>query len=253
MSPREQIINQLMTVKYGSVNNFFSLTAKDPKGALLQAAKYFYDFAKKGYIRALDYDIMPRNKRKEVFYYPTAKGAKYVGRGDEYRYKEIRASSTIRHDSMKFDIALSLVRLYPDWIFSFEYEPVKAGFKPDIFVTAKKDGKTLYYWVEIERKPECYKEVSRKVAIFNKVKSKLPFGTKCLFVLCYLYHDSLLRPQEYGLSPEITKRIEVNNKQFNGFVKNAPKGDFLYLNFINFYRLNEAVWYGSGTPRKLIQ
>jgi hypothetical protein len=252
MTPRETIMSQLMTIHFGSINNFFSITAKDPKGSMLQTSIYFADYIKHGYIRALAYDFTPRNRRKEIFYTPTLKGAKFVGRESEYKYKEIRATSTVRHDSMKYDIALSLVRLYPDWNFEIEYEKEVAGKKCDIFITASQEDKKLYYWVEIERKTECYKVVKRKVDIFNKVKSKLPFGTKCLFVLSYLYHDPLLRPQEYKLNPIIENRIETNNKQFNRFVKSSPK-DFLYLNFINFYRLNEAVWFENGKPRKLIQ
>jgi len=252
MTPRENIIDQLMTVHYGSINNFFSITAKDPDGCMLQTSKYFNDFIKHAYIRPLAFDITPRNRRKEIFYAPTLKGAKYVGRESEYKYKEIRATSTARHDSMKYDIALSLVRLYPDWNFEFEYEKSFGGKKCDIFIKARKDDKTLYYWVEVERKTECYKEVKAKVNIFNKLKGKLPFGTKCLFVLSYLYHDPLLRPQEYNLNQIIKERIETNNKQFNRFVKSAPK-DFLFLNFINFYRLNESVFYENGNPRKLIQ
>ena len=252
MTPRDQILDQLMTVQYGSINNFFSITAKDPDGCLLQTTKYFKDFIKHGYIRQLAYDLKPYRRRKEIFYTPTLKGAKSIGREAEYKYKDIRASSTILHDSMKYDIALSLVRLYPDWNFQFEYEKEVGGKKCDILITAKKEDKTLYYWVEVERKTECYKEVKNKVDIFNKLKGKLPFGTKCLFVLSYLYHDPLLRPQEYHLNPIIENRIETNNKQFNRFIKSAPK-DFLFLNFINFYRLNEAVWFENGNPRKLIQ
>lgn len=252
MTPREQIMDWFMTIHYGSINNFFSITAKDPDGCLLQATKYFAAFIKHGYIRALAYDLKPYRRRKEIFYAPTLKGAKLVGRETEYKYKEIRASSTILHDSMKYDIALSLVRLYPDWNFEFEYEKSIGGKKCDIFISARKDLKLLCYWVEVERKTECYKEVKAKINIFNKLKGNLPFGTKCLFVLSYLYHDPLLRPQEYKLTPEIVHRIEVNNNQFNRFVKSAPK-DFLYLNFINFYRLNEAVFWENGNPRKLIQ
>jgi hypothetical protein len=254
MTPRETVMDQLMTIKYGSINNFFSITAKDPGGCMLQASKYFNDFIKHGYIRPLAFDITPRNRRKEIFYAPTLKGAKYVDRESEYKYKEIRATSTVRHDSMKYDIALSLVRLYPDWNFQFEYEKAFGGKKCDTFITARKEDITLYYWVEIERKTECYKGVKSKINLFNKAKPKLPFGTKCLFVLSYLYHDPLLRPQEYRLNPIIENRIETNNKQFNRFVKSVPKGDFLFLNFINFYRLNEAVWWGGGrNPRKILQ
>jgi hypothetical protein len=255
MTTREQLLYRIMQCP-GTINNHYSREAKTADGALLQPAKYFKSFEKQGLIRKAIYDFEPTNKRREITYFLTHKGAKAIGMDQEYKYKELRASSTVKHDSMVKDLALSFLYLYPEWEFEFEYEPTIHGHKPDMFVNMRREGGLHYkFWVEIERKKECYKGVMHKVAIFDKIKGKLPKNTKCLFALLTLYHDPLLRPREYDKDIAVKSRIEDNNKQFNRFVKSVKlSNDYLFLNFLNFYRLNEAVWYGnSGSPRKLIQ
>ena len=108
MTPREQVIDHLMTIKYGSINNFFSINARDPKGSMLQVSKYFNDFVKHGYIRPLAYDLTPRNRRKEIFHTPTLKGAKYVGREAEYKFKSLStlfsSAALSRFEKLKVNI-----------------------------------------------------------------------------------------------------------------------------------------------------
>jgi hypothetical protein len=249
MTPRETIIDQLMTIKFGNPNIFFSPTAKTIDGALLQSSKYFYEFLQKGYIHEIKSDLITNDRRKYVLYYPTYKGACFVGRQDEYKHKDHKASSIYKHDCMGYDIALRLILAYPDWKFTFEYNKEFDHRVFDVYITATKNDKTLYFILELERKVECYKEVNKKIEIFNKVKSKLPFGTKLIFTLSYLYHDPLLRPQEYGRNKETEENIRINNKQFERFIKNAPKG-YLYLNFVDFCLLK--FYDAGGTPRKLI-
>lgn len=242
----------------GTINNHYSREAKTVNGSYLQIQRYFKEFEKSGFIRKAVYDYEPTNKRREIIYFITHKGAKHIGMEDEYKYKEFRASINTKHDSMVADVALSFLHLYPEWEFEFEYEPTIQGFKPDMFVNMRREGGLhLKFWVEVERKKECYKGVMHKVAIFDKVKSsrkKLQdYDTKCLFVLCTSLVDPLMRPTEYeDIANKI--RIEDNNKQFNRFIKSAKLGsDYLFMNFLNFHRLNEAVWFGnSGSPRKLI-
>jgi len=255
MKKREQLLYRIMQVP-GTINNHYSREAKTVNGSLLQTSKYFKDFEKQGLIRKAVYDVEPSDKRREITYFITYKGARHIGMDDEYKYKEFRASINVKHDSMVKDIALSFLYLYPEWEFEFEYEPTIQGFKPDLFINMRREGGLHYkFWVEVERKKECYKGVMHKVAIFDKIKGKLPQNTKCLFVLCTIFHNSFLRPQEYTDSAA-KLRIEDNNKQFNRFVKSKLNisTDHLFLNFINYHRLNEAVWFDhKGQPRKLIQ
>jgi len=159
------------------------------------------------------------------------------------------------HDSMARDIGLSFSYLFPEWEIKFEYEPVIANHKPDLVVKMMRDGRVYKFWVEVERKKECYRDVMKKVAIFEKVKKSVKGMNKCLIVLCTTLYNPFLRPQEYGLNPVDKQRIEMNNAQFNRFVKSklSISNDYLFLNFINFHRLNESVWYQNGQPRKLIQ
>lgn len=254
MTTREQLLYRIMQVP-GTINNHYSREAKTVNGSYLQIQRYFKEFEAKGYIRKAVYDFEPSNKRREVTYFITHKGAKHIGMEDEYKFKDFKASINIKHDSMVSDIALSFLYSFPEWEFEFEYEPVIQGFKPDLFANMSREGGLHYkFWVEVERKQECYKGVMHKVAIFEKVKPRIPKNTKCLFVLCTTMHDPLLRPQEYDRDEATKSRIEYNNKQFNRFVKSVKLSkDYFCINFINHHRLNESVLYQDNQPRKLIQ
>lgn len=256
MTKREQLLYRIMQVP-GTINNHYSREAKTAKGCLLQPSKYFKSFEKQGLIRKAVYDLEPSNKRRDITYYITHKGAKLIGEESNYKFKDFKASIYIMHDSMVRDIALSFIYLYPNIDFKFEYEPIIKGRKPDLFITAKLENGSVYtFWVEVERKKECYRDVLKKAEIFNEVKNKLPNNTKCLFVLCSSEHNSFLRPQEYELDEKTKNSIVANNKQFNRIIKARFKlsNYFLFLNFIDFYRLNEPIWFtADGNSRQLIQ
>jgi len=255
MTIKEKILDQLMTIKFATINNFYSPDSNTYDGSLLQITNYFNEFNDAGYIRSIDYDLKPRNRRKEVFYYITPKGAEYIGRKDEYKFKEIKAASMIRHESMKVDFALSMVRFYPDWEFDFDYNKTIGVHKPDIWLKMRHREKgTLYtYWVEIERKKYMSRDVINKSKNFkSSIKGD---DVKCLFVMSSLFYDCLLRPQEYEANKA---SIEFINNQFKRMLKKGFRREldnrFLFMNFTNFYRLNEAVWFSpDNCPRKLIQ
>lgn len=252
MTKREQLLYRIMQVP-GTINNHYSREAKSTNGSLLQAGKYFRSFEKSGFIRKAVYDFEPSNKRREIIYFITHKGARHIGMDDEYKYKEFKASANTKHNSMVADVALSFLHLYPEWEFDFEFNSDFQGKRPDIFINMKREHFLYKFWVEVERKKECYKGVMSKVGSIGKLK--LPKNTKILFVLCTPFVDPFIRPTEYQDTAH-RLRIEDNNKQFNRFVKSKLNigSDYLFLNFINYHRLNEAVWFDhKGQPRKLIQ
>ena len=78
MNKREQLLYRIMQVP-GTINNHYSREAKTPGGALLQTSKYFKDFENRGLIRKTYYDLEPFNKRRDITYYITHKGAKLIG------------------------------------------------------------------------------------------------------------------------------------------------------------------------------
>jgi len=74
MTSSERILNQLLTVKYATINNFFSRTATSLKGSRLQANKTFRKLEEKGLIRPIPYNEFTRNPQQEQFNYLTPKG-----------------------------------------------------------------------------------------------------------------------------------------------------------------------------------
>jgi hypothetical protein len=66
---------------------------------------------------------------------PYQKGADYIGRSDEYKYKKyLRSPYNALHESMKFDVALSFLRLFPNKKFTFRYDSSFYGVRPDILI-----------------------------------------------------------------------------------------------------------------------
>src|ERR1700730_12669444 len=115
MTSRKLLLNNLLDIGgVATLNNFYSPQAKTFKGSLLYTRKLFKSYLEDGLIEKIEPIGKPANKAREVFYCLTKKGADYIGRSDEYRYKKYpRSPHNALHESMKFDIALSFLRLYP--------------------------------------------------------------------------------------------------------------------------------------------
>jgi len=89
MTTRKQLLNNLLDIGgVATLNNLYSPTAQSYKGSLLFTRKLFKDYLLEGLIEKIDPIGKPMNKSREVFYCLTKKGAKYIGRADEYKYKK---------------------------------------------------------------------------------------------------------------------------------------------------------------------
>ena len=83
----------------------------------------------KDLIEQIDPIGKPMNKSREVFYCLTKKGAKYIGRTDEYKYKKYQKSpNNVMHESMKFDVALSFLKIFQIINLRFAMIVVFTGF-----------------------------------------------------------------------------------------------------------------------------
>lgn len=79
MTSSERILNQLLTVKYATINNIFYRTAQSLKGSRLPAYKTFRKLLEKDLIRSIPYNEFTRNPQIERFYYLTPKGELEIG------------------------------------------------------------------------------------------------------------------------------------------------------------------------------
>lgn len=256
-------LNWMADVKKGSIKNFSYHSAKTEKGAIEEARKKMKRLEALGMIRPVEYYFKAKNPCCEVFYYPTKDGLRYIGREDEYKYIEMKSNNEIQHKSMEVDMAVSFVKHYTNYQpngfnagykVEIEYEPDIFGKKPDIFINLKDDTNHFKFWVEVEKKYDIDREVDDKVKIFNSLKPKLPKQTRLLIVLGGCNHAWIYpQAQQSNLI-----QVERLNRSFNNFIRKKIKNyppDVFFMNYLDYYRLNEAVWYqgGCATPRKLIQ
>ena len=166
---------------------------------------------------------------------------------------------------MKFDVALSFLRNFSDYEFSFDYQANLGGLKPDILVRAKhiNNSKEFTFLVEIERKKEMTRIYRDKITRYNKFiknglfeKNKLSPKTKVLFVCSNLRYDPYLRPQQYN-QPEVKEQLGTLYKQFNHFLNEIRKeGDkhYRFIPFSEFNRIAEPIWImPSGNVKKIIE
>ena len=200
MTSTERILNQLLSVQYATINNFFSRTATSLKGSRLMASKIFRRLEAKGLIRPIPYNELARNPQQEQFYQITHKGAKEIGRLGDYAYKEMKAIENAKHESSKIDIALSFLLGYPNYLIALDYNASLDGYKPDILVkmTSPDLSKKYDFIVEIERKDHPGRTLEEKIKRIEKVLARLNF-------------------KKYGLSDKVKVLIVWNNRSFNPY------------------------------------
>ena len=245
---RTKFLNDLMTVKYATINNFYSPEAKIYKGSIRQSDIYIKALLKAGIIKKIPHAIRPTIPTRETFYCPTKLGAKTIGREDEYKDKDGKAINNAMHESMKIDIALTLIRSYRDYEFTFDYGKNISGLRPDIFVQARKtDGtKNFTFLVEIERKRDPHRTLKEKLKKYEEICNAclIPERAKVLVVYTNVGYNGYLRPQEYDII-ENKEQIRCATKNFDKLVeisKELPAFRYRMIPFHRFNNLKEQIW-----------
>jgi len=258
MSPKEKVLNDLLTIEYGTINNFYSPNADTIKGKTKQAYRHFKNLEKKGFIKQIPYDFPPRNHEREIFYQVTHAGAKTIGRLDDYKkIKEYKGITNARHESIVKDIALTFLRRYPEYLISFEFGKMIDDIKSDIFISMKTpDEKKRYnYIVEVERKREVGRTYNEKIVRYEKLKFDRKDKTRILIVWSSVNYDNYWRPQEYEL-PDVKYKLAFQKRQFEHLLalsKNLPEYRYRFFNFPNFNNIDKTFWFKpSGAKVKLI-
>jgi integrase len=82
---KHQTLHELLSIQAGSKNNLFSYDAKTYKGSLLGVDKKMKEYQKAGLIQQIPFDIKPRERRKQYFYFVTRKGAMAIDRLENYK------------------------------------------------------------------------------------------------------------------------------------------------------------------------
>lgn len=257
MSIRKQILNNILDIGgVATMNNLYSPHAKTYKGALLYTRKLFKSFLEDGLIEKIEPIGRPMNKSREVFYCLTKNGVRYIGRTDEYKYKKYQKSPhNIMHESMKFDVAISFLRNYPNTKFTFRYDSTFYGVQPDILIRIESTNPkevTRFLLVEIERKKTVDRVFNEKIkryeAMFQAIEKNKSHNANqftVLFVYTDIWFDVFLRPQQFS-DPYVINHIEkVSNLVKNlvhHYCKFLPQHRYRFTAFHNFYRLHEAVW-----------
>ncbi len=151
------------------------------------------------------------------------------------------------HESMKFDIALSFLRLFPHKRFTFRYDSSFYGVHPDILIRIESSHPkelTHFVLVEIERKKTIDRVFNEKLIRYEQMFSAIA-KKKSHIIYCDIWWDVFLRPQEYG-DPVIARHIDCINGLLNNLVrhycKNLPEQRYRFLGFHNFYKLHEPLW-----------
>lgn len=269
-----RILEETLSNGCANANILFSYNAETYDGATLFAHKKIKEYVKLGLMAPVPFDIQPAYKRKQCLYYVTEKGAKLIGRQNEFKQKTTKAYHDIAHELMKYDVNLALRRNYPDFDFKTEYEKrFRTGIinkatgkeqhiEVDIFVTAtKKDElKTFYLLIETEHKT-IRRTFSEKVLFYDKLMANdffrlngLPDKTKILFVCCNREFPTFTRPQEFW-KPDIKKGLSSLYTQFGVLMESVKEHfttdhdkygkpiistkHFLYLPFPEVFNIRE--------------
>ena len=152
---RKDILNRLLDIGgVATKNNFYTPRATTKHGMFITANRNFKELLKDELIRPLPTITRPDCTREEIYYTITKAGAEYVGRKDEYRYKEPKSIKNVMHESMKYDVLLSLLRNFPDYHIIFEFNVSFCEIIPDAYIkmTHKKTLKSYEFLLETERK-----------------------------------------------------------------------------------------------------
>lgn len=232
-------LEELLTVQYATINNLYSYNGKTYKGSVLQADKDIKKFLKAGWVAQIPFDVKPRSKRQQYFYYVTRKGAKAIDREEDFKQKFTKALNNAEHESAKIDIALSFVRNFPDYEFDFNYKADLDKLRPDILIKAKNaDGKEFHFLVEIERKKDLSRVYREKLQKYNKhikaglfKKNNLSPNTRVLFVLTTTKFDVYLRPNQYA---DYKSQLVSLYKQFDSFMSSVKKESNKHFRFLIF-------------------
>lgn len=260
---KHKTLHELLSIQSGSVNNLASYSSKTYSGSLLQASKDIKKYLQASWIQQIPFDIKPRDKRKQYFYFVTREGAKAIDRLDDYKQKITKSLNNAEHESMKFDIALSFIRNFPNYDFDFNYKADLGGLKPDILIKAKNinDHKEFTFLVEIERKKEMTRIHRDKIYRYNKFiknglfEKKIFYKPKILFVCANLRYDPYLRPQQYNL-PEVKKQTEILYKHFDDLmdaIKSESDKYYRFLPYPEYQKISDKIWrMPSGSKVKII-
>jgi hypothetical protein len=264
MQTRKLLLNNLLDIGgVATLNNFYSPHANTYKGGLLYSRKLFKSYLEDKLIEKIEPIGKAANKAREVFYCLTKRGADYIGRPDEYRYKKYpRSPNNALHESMKFDIALAFLRLYPDKKFTFRYDSSFYGVRPDILIRIESTNPkevTRFLMVEIERKKTVdrvfHEKIMRYEEMFKAIEQKKSHNLDqflTLFVYTDIWYDGYLRPQQYN-EPQAIEYIGRANQLVknlvNQYCRNLPPNRYRYMPFHDFYRLDKAVWYMTDGNR----
>lgn len=257
MTSRKLLLNHLLEIGgIATLNNFYSLNAKTHKGGLLFTRKLVKSYLKDGLIERIEPIGKPLNKAREVFFCLTKRGADYIGRSEEYRYKKYQKSPhNSMHESMKFDVALAFLRRFPSLRISFRYDSSFYGVRPDILIRLEGNNPrepTKFFMVEIERKKTIDRVFNEKIkryeAMFKAIAKKKSHNLKqfsVLFIYTDIWFDVFLRPQQYK-EASVSNHIEcVNNLLKNliqHYCKYLPEYRYRFLGFHDFFRLHEPIW-----------
>ncbi len=269
MTKQHQLLEELTSIQSGSINTFFSYKAKSYKGSVLYVDQKIKEYIKQGLVRQIPFNIRPTHSRRQYLYQATKKGCKLIGRESEYRNKDQQSYNAINHESMKYDVALSFVRLFPDYNIKIEYEKTfktkEKGIRADIFIKAtKKDGTKEYdFIIETEHKDDLRQTFNDKVKPYDKAikngllkNNGLSERTKVLFVCSHSHLSTFIRPQEYK-EKEYLNNISLSYKQFEnlmGLVQDLDDKHFRFIPFLEFTKINQPIWrMPSGIKIKIIE
>jgi hypothetical protein len=229
-------------------NNFYTPKASTIGGMFITANRSFKELLKDEMIRQLPPITRPRCTRQEVFYAITKRGADYIGRTDEYKYKEPKSPTFVMHESMKFDVCLSFIRNFPEYLVELDLDKSYNGLKPDatIKMIHRKTIKTYDFLLETERKKTIDRVLNEKVGRYEKTKFKnsaLNEHFKVLFVFATKDFDVFKRPLEY--TKKDIEEIEFINKKLPELAsQTSPR--YCFIGFHDFDKVHRPIWYNKN-------